>query len=325
MRIRLEEVKELEKVFEKAHEEIVNNCRKIGTSEEHIEEHASTYAYFDYIKNHPHLLVVMGFDEYVALESKRFRNRPGFAGLCSAGNFYRKPSGKWFCFHGNAVSSESDSGFHFWDKEMHLKVEEEHRAGIYDDCGGRIPTLKIGFDELVSSLYEVVDKSTDNDMTLWSPSLWTPKEQAMQAGILHHSTKHILAALKTNKVELADLSWKQLEELVAEVLRAQGLEIHMVRESPQGGRDIIVRGELIPGEEPLTMAVEVKHKRVVDRPQVQAAIYQNRGFPALMFVTSGRFTAGVLREKALAENKLRLFLKDGDALGDLIRNYGLER
>jgi hypothetical protein len=71
------------------------------------------------------------------------------------------------------------------------------------------------------------------------------------------------------------------------------------------------------------MAVEVKHRKVVDRPEVEMALHQNRRFPALLFVTSGRFTAGVLKEKALPENQLRLFLKDGDALGDLIRDYKL--
>ena len=42
---------------------------------------------------------------------------------------------------------------------------------------------------------------------------------------------------------------------------------------------------LIPGEEPIEMAVEVKHRAVVDRPQVQLALYQNRAYPALLFVT----------------------------------------
>jgi hypothetical protein len=65
----------------------------------------------------------------------------------------------------------------------------------------------------------------------------------------------------------------------------------------------------------------VKHRRTVVRPDIQKALWQNRQLPALLFVTSGRFTAGVLREKSLPENRLRLFLKDGEALGDLIRDY----
>lgn len=83
----------------------------------------------------------------------------------------------------------------------------------------------------------------------------------------------------------------------------------------------MARGELIPGQEPLTIAVEVKHRSVVDRPEIETALWQNRSFPALLFAISGRFTAGVFEEKSLPENQLRLFLKDGVALGDMLRDY----
>ena len=69
------------------------------------------------------------------------------------------------------------------------------------------------------------------------------------------------------------------------------------------------------------MAVEVKHKSVVDRPDVQVALYQNKAYPALLFVTSGRFSAGVFKEKSREENRFRLFLKDGLAIGDLVRTH----
>lgn len=122
-------------------------------------------------------------------------------------------------------------------------------------------------------------------------------------------------------MRLASISWKQLEEIVAELLRSNGLEVEVQRHSPQGGRDIIARGELIPGYDPVTLAIEVKHKKVVYRPEVQMALWQNRMFPALLFVTSGRFSAGVLREKNLPENHLRLILKDGITLWDMIQAY----
>lgn len=126
---------------------------------------------------------------------------------------------------------------------------------------------------------------------------------------------------RTTGVYLEDLNPSEFEDLVGELLFAAGLKIHMVREVPQGGRDLIARGTLIPDDEPVEMAIEVKHRRVVDRPQVQLALYQNRAYPALLFVTSGRFTAGVFKEKALEQNRFRLFLKDGFAVGDLIRTH----
>ena len=69
------------------------------------------------------------------------------------------------------------------------------------------------------------------------------------------------------------------------------------------------------------MAVEVKHRKLVDRPEVQLALYQNRAYPALVFVTSGRFTAGVFKEKLLPDNCHRLLLKDGIAVGDMVRDH----
>jgi hypothetical protein len=77
--------------------------------------------------------------------------------------------------------------------------------------------------------------------------------------------------------------------------------------------------------EPVTLAVEVKNKDTVDRPEVQLALTQNRQFPALLFATSGRFTAGVIEEARLPVNRMRLFLKDGVALGELLRLYPLHR
>jgi len=53
-------------------------------------------------------------------------------------------------------------------------------------------------------------------------------------------------------------------------------------------------------------------------------LYQNSAYPALLFVTSGRFTGGVFEEKARECNKLRLYLKDGVALGDMIKLYPLK-
>jgi restriction endonuclease Mrr len=183
--------------------------------------------------------------------------------------------------------------------------------------------LEIPLQEVFKKLYSLAGSVLHEDKTIWSPKLWTPDAQASEALQLQTSVKSVISGLKSESISLESVSWKQLEEIVAEVLRAQGLEIHIFKESPQGGRDVIARGELVPGQEPVSIAVEIKHKKVVGRPEVQTALWQNRMFPALMFVTSGRFSAGVLKEKALPENQLRLFLKDGEALGDLIRDYGL--
>ena len=179
----------------------------------------------------------------------------------------------------------------------------------------------LSLQEMFRKLYRIADSEESTEKLLLSPQFWTPWSQAQEKISLISHTREIIRALQSERIILAQVSWKQLEEIVAEILRSHGMEIHIVKESPQGGRDIIARGVLIPGEEPITIAVEVKHRPVVGRPEVQKALWQNRHFPALMFATSGRFTGGVLEEKRSPENHLRLILKDGTAIGDLIRSH----
>ena len=162
------------------------------------------------------------------------------------------------------------------------------------------------------------------DPTLFvSQKLWSPRQQRKELDALSNCAIPIIMEIQNEKSCLADLSWRQFEDLIAELLRARGMEIHVVSERPQGGRDIIARGSLVPGAELVTIAVEVKHRRLISRPEVQKALHQNRYYPALMFITSGRFSAGIIQEARLPENRMRLFLQDGVAVRDLIRLYRL--
>ena len=179
--------------------------------------------------------------------------------------------------------------------------------------------VPVSVEELIADLRDRVHRPRESSSVLWSPKLWTPSEQTRQRALLDATLAPHLEHWTKSGICLDDLNPSEFEDLVGEVLFAAGLKIHKVREVPQGGRDLIARGILIPNEEPIEMAVEVKHRRVVDRPDVQLALYQNQAYPALLFVTSGRFTAGVFEEKAKEQNRFRLFLKDGLAVGDLVR------
>jgi hypothetical protein len=305
MKISLQELRAFEDFIQRCEDR--NEKRYVFPKGHHMEGEINVWAYY---ADHPHLIMPMGFDEYVAFKNKRsfkdlwFADRVEDTGHC----LYRQPSGQWFL----------------------LGTAPEYRRGSFAfDTKETASDLDYAFDikleAVFQKLYSIAGKVLPDEKTLWSPKLWTPSAQNNQAVVLQESTRSILAALKAEAICLESISWRQLENIVAELLRAHGLEIHVVRENPQGGRDIIARGELIPGQEPIMMAVEVKHRKTVDRPEVDKALHQNRWFPALLFVTSGRFTAGVLKEKALPENQLRLFLKDGKALGDLIRDYKISR
>jgi Restriction endonuclease len=266
-----------------------------------------------YFALRPHLLMPCGFDEHVSFRTrKQFKNTwittSDWVKESTCGeSLYRKPTGQWFWLASPSVGRWDD--FHFDTKST---IHEEEYA------------LTITFDELFKNLYRVAsDEKPGTEERLWSPALWTPAAQEKERSALVEIVQPVLTAIRSEAITLESLTWRQLEEVVAEVLRASGLEIHLVQERPQGGRDIVARGELIPGQEPLELAIEVKHQKIVDRPQIEAALWQNRAYPALLFATSGRFTAGVLQEKANPANRLRLFLKDGEALGDMIRDYPL--
>ena len=155
-----------------------------------------------------------------------------------------------------------------------------------------------------------------------SPKLWTPGSQEAEKLRLHSTVLPLIRAIQNDGVDLASVHWRELEGIVAEVLRRSGMEIHSVQSTPQGGRDLIARVLIAPGEV-LTIAVEVKHRKLIDRPILHTALHQNANFPALMLVTSGRFTAGILQEARRPENRMRLFLKDGVAIRDMIAAYPL--
>ena len=151
------------------------------------------------------------------------------------------------------------------------------------------------------------------------PNFWYSPESHPTLEIVS-TVKEILQQLKIGAIDLDELHWRALEEVVAELLRAKGMLVSVTSRGSDGGRDVIARGELIPGE-PMVLAIEVKQKPVVSLDEVRSRLYANREFPALMFATSGRFTAGVVREKNRPENFLRMFLKDGQALGQWIQQY----
>lgn len=151
------------------------------------------------------------------------------------------------------------------------------------------------------------------------PSLWCPPAQ-QPAIELVDSTKAILAALQHGATSLREVTWRQLEEIVAELLHSRGLDVHLTKPTRDGGRDIIARGELIPGE-PTTLAIEVKQRGIVGTPDIHRAWAANRDFPLVMVATAGRFSGGVIREKRRNDMYYRLLLKDGAGLSQWIAQY----
>lgn len=277
-----------------------------------------------FFSEYPHLLMPLGFDEFHAVsidddeQSERKICDLGFQSLVEDGSLV---------FPYESFFRATDSGaWHWFEGITHYRYEKEKSI----DKGKPYYVHFIGprkshhfqtLNSLLSKLHGLKSNPDPNPHTLLLPSVWTPKFQLEQNIELVSSIKEILKEMYLQKKELREIHWRQLEEIVAELLSSRGMEILITPRSKDGGRDIIARGELILGE-PTTIAVEVKQKPVVGLFDVQRALRANEDFPSLLIATSGRFSAGVIQEKARERNRLRLFLKDEIALTQWIDLYG---
>lgn len=259
---------------------------------------------------YPHLLLALGFDEYVVLEKPSdgpikdpWRDVAGHYGIDTTTLVYEteslyraRDSGAWYVFDGL-----TDAG--------HLSLSEDlHFIGPTNKLSRAFPT-----DAWVREVANLVEKADARQHHLWFPGCWTPTLQRQQRSALATTVDPLLEALQSGAMDLRALHWRELEEVVAELLADRGLDIHVTPRSRDGGRDVVARGELIPGE-PMQIAIEVKQKPVVNLSDVHRALYANESFPALMVATAGTFSAGVVAEKGRERNAMRLFLKDGIAL-----------
>ena len=275
---------------------------------------------------HPHLIMVLGFDEYQVfrlldeagyVDDASFERYSAFLkdhAISDDLDFFEdRPtfrdgrSGAWMLLAGFADSDDGRSAGGLRFKGSGPKAERIDRT-----------------DEWVWRLRDSTRRADPIPRTLWLPSPWTPQLRQEQRSGLKRAVHPLLLGLMEERIALSDIGARQLEDLVGELLADQGLEIQVTPRTGDGGRDIVARGELFPGE-PCEMAVEVKQQRAVGLRDVQRALRANEDYPAVMLATAGRFSAGVIREKARNRNRMRLFLKDGVALSQWIAGYGIRQ
>jgi Holliday junction resolvase-like predicted endonuclease len=290
----------------------------------------------EFFADRPHYLLALGFDDFRAIVSqtqdgtvrdvREFAARLGVdpeLAYVRCESFYRDGrSGEWQWFEGVSGTSLVQDGD---------VVEGNVRAAYFDKRDLHAPELlhfvrgggEARFVAL-SRLFEKIEIAARHPelrpKSLLLPGIWTPSVQSEQRTLLEATAQSVVAGVAAGERELDSIHWRELEELVAELLRAKGLEVFVTPRSHDGGRDVIARGELIPGE-PTVLAVEVKQKRTVSLADVQRALKANEEFPALLVATSGAFSTGVIQEKSREKNQLRLFLKDGVALRQWINAY----
>lgn len=275
--------------------------------------------FYRWLTNNPQVLMCAGFQEYIGAHTlplyQRLVRRKEL--IPAKRPVFRTYRGRWVLL--SHMAPDCDMSWDGYSVRALEGLPRNPSEEAWDRCVIDLPS----FNSIVDAASRIHTSPLLDATSFVSPQLWTPDQQDHEKRVLQTSTAAVMRALQQERIELQSISPRLFEEIVGEILRRQGMEIHVVRETPQGGRDIVARGELVPGLEALTIAVEVKHKRVVNRPEVQMALQQNRRFPALLFVTSGRFSAGVLEEASLPEHRMRLFLEDGVAIGEILRTFKL--
>ncbi len=264
-----------------------------------------------FLARNPHLFFALGYDE-IRIEPK--------VGNEIMETFEERIGHRFFDEFGRKIV---EVHFGLWCRS--LKSGTWHRYGgihdseyairLFSDDGS---DTSISFSEFVARCKSVI-LGDEHPAAMLLPRLWTPPSTASSISLVE-TTKQLIKRLADSRVTLDQIDWRDLEDIVAEVLHSKGLQVAVTDRASDGGRDVIARGELLPGE-PITFAVEVKHSSVVGLDAVRSRLYANREFPMLMMATSGRFSAGVIKEKKRPENFLRLLLKDGKALKSWIDDY----
>jgi len=297
-------------------------------AEEHKQGRTLEVSPQEFFWDNPHLLMPLRFDEYYGIDhdmAEDFENEqmqpadsdsPPKDIADAYGQYVQQTFGLADLWFQGQESLYRDSGSGVW-----LWFEGITDEGSLHFVGPKArPHTYFQVDEWIERLEKSRLTSRESGCRLWLPQVFSPRVQMQGNEVMSAAIQPILRELKTQKIHLRDISWRSLEEVVAEVLRAKGMAVTVTPRSRDGGRDILARGELATGE-PLVFAVEVKQKPVVGLADVQRALKANEDFPSLMVVTSGRFSSGVVREKSLERHQLRLFLKDGVALSQWIDAY----
>jgi restriction endonuclease len=278
-----------------------------------------------HVGQHFHLLLPSGFDEVCLapgedlddLDHEKLSRdlavdvlRPNENDDISCGNLV------WWRFQRMQFREKKSGTWYRWVLNEWPIMDKSFKHSRFLDAGlifaarpGAEP-LKLRVRDILQACQNA-SKETEKASVILFPSIWTGTTS--EAEMRSDWVRLFLKGCTSGAGTLSDLSWRQMEELVAELLKLQGMEVTVTPGSGDGGRDIIARGELIPGE-PTVLAVEVKHKPVVGLQDARSALYANRQMPALLIATSGRFSAGVLREAQTPDNRYRLFLKDGIGL-----------
>jgi hypothetical protein len=284
-----------------------------------------------YLRQYPHFFLPAGFDQLVIEDMDTMLNNR----LARDRSFQKiairmrvAATGVWLYYNGINI----DARYTYPRPQVNVQLTTKHpdEPMTFDEDAyaplltpAEFATFETGtFDVSLDAILDRCDAMTHRVLqpaTIEMARLWHTSEARARSQIIP-SVRDLLLDLSNDRLGYSDLHWRELEEIVGELLRTKGMRVHMTSRSADGGRDIVATGPLMSGE-PLTIAVEVKHKRKVLIDDVRSRLHANRHFPALLFVTSGTFSAAVIRQKNSDDTWYRLLLKNGGGLRQWIDEY----
>jgi hypothetical protein len=128
------------------------------------------------------------------------------------------------------------------------------------------------------------------------PVRWMEDTTAWVAAV---SARALIERLYQGEMSLADLTPSEFEDVVSEVITAFDLAVRRTARTGDGGRDLVITGELLPGVK-TTMVVEVTTESPTRVDKTRNAIFANRHVPQTVIVSRDRYSAGVVK---LAEDR----------------------
>ena len=137
---------------------------------------------------------------------------------------FRTPNGRWAGLVGVPYGgTEGSSNFIF--SPFARQILKKAPSWQHLDFEEWVPQLQdiivaggdisLSVEELIADLRRRVQKPREASSILWSPKLWTPREQTRQQALLETALKPYFERWKANGICLDDLNPSEFEDLVA--------------------------------------------------------------------------------------------------------------
>jgi len=207
-------------------------------------------------------------------------------------------------------------------KDYLKEVVELRDSGIKEDedyISGKQEHI-LSYEEIYQQLKKYVNKPLKDKKFLMSSNWYIPKHREIEYIRLKAVTQNLLANIQEHKLTLNDITWTDLENIVAVLFQNEGYEVFL-KENPQGGRDIVGRKNMEHDYE--YIAIEVKHWKYknIGYRVLSELIQKNTQYNTLCIATSRNFSTTVIKESKRPENIKRIELWDGERINNLIRVY----